>query len=71
MRLTGDLPFLETYAWLQYNEGNPLPKPKEVEAPLALDDMELVPYDQQPLLDNVDQSIKLKLGMGMGNGGHQ
>ncbi|KAF1835885.1 hypothetical protein BDW02DRAFT_267828 [Decorospora gaudefroyi] len=49
--------------WLVYDDSKEKPAPKLIDAFEPFDDFELVPYDQEELLDRVDHSITLDLKM--------
>ena len=52
-----------------YDSALLLPTPDNLNQFVPYDDYTLVPYDQGPLLDQVDHSITLNLQMGdLGNG---
>lgn len=49
--------------WLVYDAAKPLPSPAPVAVFDELDDFGLVPYDRQPLLEDVDLTITLDVKM--------
>jgi iron transport multicopper oxidase len=57
--------------WLVYDNERPLPAAANVTEFSPIKDMELQPYDMQPLLKNPAKTISLRLGMKTLNGLHQ
>ncbi|KAL9048532.1 MAG: hypothetical protein Q9206_005983 [Seirophora lacunosa] len=49
--------------WLVYDKAAPLPTPAFIESFEPFDDFTLVPYDREPIFDNVDYSFNLDVKM--------
>jgi iron transport multicopper oxidase len=49
--------------WLVYDQAKPTPGPAYVDNFAPFNDYYLVPFDKEPLLDTVDQSIELDFHM--------
>ncbi|KAL5615257.1 hypothetical protein BROUX41_005311 [Berkeleyomyces rouxiae] len=50
--------------WLVYDDSKALPAPAKVAAFTALDDIDLVPFDEKPLLGSVAQRVQFDIKMG-------
>lgn len=51
--------------WLVYDSSRPYPEPEQLSRYDSLDDMALLPYDEQPLLSHPDRTITLTMNMDM------
>lgn len=59
---------IEAHGWLVYDDKLALPMPSSSTSLSTFDDTTLVPLDQEPLFENVDQSISLIIGTETANG---
>ena len=60
---------IDATGWLAYDNAQPFPAPASTTELYALDDMTLVPFDQEPLLEPVDQTITMNIDIGKGTDG--
>ncbi|RAK94908.1 multicopper oxidase [Aspergillus ibericus CBS 121593] len=51
------------FGWLEYNSSLPNPEPQPVDQYNILDDMTLIPYDEQPLLPSPSTIVTLNMNM--------
>ena len=50
-------------SWLVYDDKESLPDAKFIDEFDEFDDFDLVPYDEEPLLENVDKTVELTVAM--------
>lgn len=52
------------FGWLEYDQSFAYPHPQPIDHYTGIDDMDLIPYDDQPLLASPDHVVTLEMNMG-------